>query len=152
MIQAKKQKTETKEKKPSVDKDQRTDKLFQMQDCVHYCCVTWLLASLITILVCSNQCCSCLQQPLSAYPFCRSPTIAVVVPQRTVITLLGPPDVLAFSVCAHACSDNFFVHNELWNYSWSCGWGNSSCGLDKWFCGWNQMVLWLGQVVLWLEP
>ena len=31
MIQAKKQKTEAKEKKPSVDKDQRTDKLCDKQ-------------------------------------------------------------------------------------------------------------------------
>ena len=71
------------------------------------------------------------------YPFCKSPTIAVVIPQGTVIIQLGLPDVVAFSVCALACPDNFFMYNKLLNYRWPCDRGNWSCGWEKWFCGWN---------------
>ena len=119
-IQAKnkgKRKTRAKKMKPVKCMDQPSDKSLHKQVNLQCGCVLWLLTCLFTTLLCFEQGCVCLMQPVPMSIFCRS-ALAV----QDVEEAAGLVEVLHLSLFESCTTFTYNCNHSLQLLSWPCGW------------------------------
>ena len=120
--------------KPVKRMDQPSDKSLHKQVNLECGCVLWLLTCLFTTLLCFEQGCVCLMQPVPMSIFCKS-ALAV----QDVEEAAGLVEVLHLSLFESCTTFTYNCNHSLALLisSWPCGLGNWPCGWDRMPCGWD---------------